>query len=182
MPAADYLARSGQVFILPVHPGPAPVHAPNATNAQITETNRQYAADLTEHSLYRTVNEELKKQILAAIPVLYLALLSDDEMGFADVTCAAMLTHLRTTYGTISQAELEANRMRLTADWSVDDPIEDLWLRIREIQRFALAGHEEIPDATAVRLTLEVLEKTGVFLTATDRWREVLGEVEGGAG
>jgi hypothetical protein len=134
MPAANYLARVGQAFVTPVHPRPAPVHAVNATNAQITETNRQYAADLAEHSLFQTVNEELKKQILVAVPVLYLSLLSDDDMGFTDVSCANMLAHLHATYGTISQAELEANCMRLTSEWSVDSPIEDLWLRIREIQ------------------------------------------------
>lgn len=172
MPDADYLARIGVAFLVPIHPGPAPIHPANSTAAQITETNRQYASDLAEHSLYRTVNEELKKQILAAVPVLYLALLSDDEMGFADVSCATMLAHLRTTYGTISQTELEANRMLLTSEWSVDSPIEDLWLRIREIQRFAMAGNEEITNATAIRLTLDVLEKTGVFITAADRWRE----------
>jgi hypothetical protein len=172
MPPADYLARTGVAFVPPTHPGNAPVHGANATSAQITETNRQFAADLAEYNLYRTVNEELKKQILAAVPVLYLAILSDDEMGFAEVTCDAMLAHLRTTYGTITQAELETNRTRLSAEWSPDDAIEDLWLRIREIQRFALAGQEPISDSTALRLTLEVLEKTGVFLSATERWRE----------
>jgi hypothetical protein len=58
MPAANYLTRVSQAFVSPIHPGPAPVHAVNAaTNAQITETNHQYAADLAEHSLYRSVNE-----------------------------------------------------------------------------------------------------------------------------
>jgi hypothetical protein len=34
--------------------------------------NHQYAADLAEYNLYCTINEELKKQLLTAIPVLYL--------------------------------------------------------------------------------------------------------------
>jgi hypothetical protein len=173
MPTADYIARAAVAFDPPVHPGNAPVHGANATSAQITETNRQYAADLAEYTLYRTVNEELKKQVLAAVPVLFLAILSDDEMGFAEVPCAAMLAHLRATYGTITQAELEMNRTRLSAEWPPEDAIEDLWLRIREIQRFALAGNEPISDSTVLRLTLEVLEKTGVFLSATERWREL---------
>ena len=173
MPADKYLLLAGVAFNAPVHPGNAPQHGAGATTAQITETNRQYAANLTEYMLYRTVNEELKKQILAAVPILYLATLSDDDMGFADVNCSAMLAHLRTTYGTITQAELETNRNRLTAAWPPKDPIEDLWLRIREIQRFATAGGEAISDSTVLRLTLEVLEQTGVFITSTERWREI---------
>jgi hypothetical protein len=172
MPAAAYLLLAGHAFLAPVHPGDAPIHPGQPTSAQITETNRQYAAALAEHALYRTVNEELKKQIIAAIPPLYLAILSDDDMGFADVACAAMLHHLRDLYATITQADLETNRLNLSADWTPDQPIEDLWLRIRETRRFATAGGEAISDATALRLTLNVLEKTGVFLTATERWRE----------
>jgi hypothetical protein len=102
MPAADYLARAGVIFDLPIHPGNAPVHPVQSTQAQITKMNHQYAANLVEYTLYRTVNEELKKQVLTTIPVLYLAILSDDEMGFTEVTCDAMLVHLRTTYGAIT--------------------------------------------------------------------------------
>lgn len=172
MPTADYLARVGQTFNTPNHPGNAPVHAAPATQAQITETNRQYAADLAEHTLYQTVTMELKKQILAAVPNRYLNILADDDMGFADVTCATMLAHLKDTYGNITREELEINRNRLSAEWNPEYPMEDLWLRIREVQRYANAGQEEITDATVLRLTLPVLENTGVFLSATERWRE----------
>jgi hypothetical protein len=84
-----------------------------------------------------------------------------------------MLTHLCTTYGAITQAELETNRNHLTADWPPKDPIEDLWLCIWEIQCFALAGNEPISDSTALHLTLEILEKTGVFISATECWGKI---------
>jgi hypothetical protein len=57
----------------------------------------------------------------------------------------------------------------LTATWNPEDPIEELWQRIQEIQRFAAAAHEVITDAAALRLTLlGVFEATGVFITATE--------------
>jgi hypothetical protein len=86
-----------------------------------------------------------------------------------------MLAHLHTTYGPITQAELETNCNCLTADWMPDeqDPTEDLWLRICEIQCFALASNEPISNSTALCLTLEVLEKTGIFISATKCWREI---------
>jgi hypothetical protein len=52
--------------------------------------------------------------------------------------------------------------------------MEDLWGRILEIQEFASAGgHEErITDAAVIRITLEVLEKTGVFTPDCIDWRK----------
>jgi hypothetical protein len=172
MPAPDYVARVGQAFIAPNHHGDAPIHAAAATSAQITETNCQFSAALAEHTLYRTVAENMKRQILATVPHLFLNILADDDMGFADVTCTALLTHLRTTYGVITSKERELNRNQLSAEWTPDNPIEDLWIRIRNVHRYATAGHEPIPDTTAICLTIKVLEQTGVFLTATERWRE----------
>lgn len=172
MPAAAYLERSGQPFIVPVHPGAAPIHAVGATGPQITEVNRQYLADLSEHVRYRTVNEELKRQLLEAVPALYLQILADAELGYADVNCADLLAHLRLTYGTISREELETNRNGLTAEWNPDSPVEDLWLRIRTAQRVSIAGNEPIADTTALRLVLGVIEKTGVFATAIDKWQD----------
>jgi hypothetical protein len=53
MSAAENLTRAGQAFDAPIHPGGgvSPVHVPNATQAQITESNCQFAANLVEHSL-----------------------------------------------------------------------------------------------------------------------------------
>jgi hypothetical protein len=172
MPTAAYVARAGQNFILPTHPGDNPVHAPQATTAQITETNRQYTAALVEHTRYLTVVEDLKKQILLAVPPLYLDALKDIAFGFADVSCAQMLAHLQNEYGSIEPDDLEANRARLSADWNPDEPIEALWLRIQEVQRYAADGHEPIANETVLRLLLPVLEKTGVFLHATTTWRD----------
>ena len=173
MPAADYLARAAVDFVPPVHPGVAPVHAPGATAAAITETNRQFAYDLGEYTRFLAIAEELKKQILLAVPVRYLAILEDADLGFADVPASAMLAHLKTSYGNITIEEIEANRSRLTADWNPDAPMEDLWLRIHESQRYATAAGEDITDAAAIRLTLAVLEKTGVFITACEKWRDL---------
>ena len=64
MPDAEYLTRAGVAFPPPAHPGAMPVHAAGATVAQITETNRQFDHQLTIHTLYTTVKEELKKMIL----------------------------------------------------------------------------------------------------------------------
>jgi hypothetical protein len=140
--------------------------------AQITETNRLYAATLQEHTRYLMVVEELKRQLLSAVQPLYLDALKDVTFGFADITPEAMLTHLKDEYGSIEPDNLEANRARLSHDWNPDEPIESLWLRIQEVQRYASKGREPITDDTVLRLLLPVLEKTGVFIHATTMWRD----------
>jgi len=97
MPAAAYQALAGHAFILPMHPGdtPANVNA-NSTQYQLAEGIRAYNATITKLTIAISVQEELKKQILAAIECIYLACL-DDTFGFAQVTVTNMLDHLDTT-------------------------------------------------------------------------------------
>ncbi len=172
MPAADYLARAGVDFDLPIHPGNTPVHAAGATSAQITETNRIYKQAIDEHLLVNTVREQLKQQILKAVSSRYLQILENADFGYADVTPATMLLHLKATYGRITPEGIETNRSLLSATWSPDDPIEDLWMRIRDCQRYTSAAGEPITDGTAVRPALGVLEKTRVFNAAATKWRD----------
>jgi hypothetical protein len=102
----------------------------------------------------------------------YFRLLADPDFGYADVSVAALLMHLRSTYGTITLEDLETNRARLSADWNPDSPIEDVWALIRETQRFAADGNDPISDTTVLSLLLTAFEKTGVFTTAVDKWRD----------
>ena len=172
MPPPAYLVRTGVPFVAPVHPGDAPVHVQGATGPAITETNRRFKHDLAEHLLYQTVTEELKQQLLAAVPTRYLSILEDADYGYSDVSIIEMLTHLRTTYATIEPEEIESNRNALTAAWNPEEPIEDLWNRIQEIQRFANDAQEPITDGAALHLMLSVFEATGVLTTAAEKWRD----------
>jgi hypothetical protein len=101
MSNAAYVARAGLLFIVPVHPGDAPIHAAGATAAQIAENIRLFNQVLTDHTLYHRVATELKAQVLAAVDNMYLHELEDVDFGFADVTPHTMLQHLQTTYGTL---------------------------------------------------------------------------------
>lgn len=162
MPPATYLACAGVAWADPAHPGGLPVHPQGATGHQITEANRQYDANLVVHARFITVREELKKQIQAAVELRFLTTLEDADFGFADVTPEEMLLHLEVTYGTVTPDDIEANREGLSKEWNVDEPLENLWLRIHEAQQFATTAGEPITKATAIRLTLFAIEKTGI--------------------
>jgi hypothetical protein len=138
----------------------------------ITESHRNYKANIEEHTQFITVTEELKKQLLVAVPNHYIAILSDKTMGYADVTCATMLAHLQATYGKVSAADLEANRATLNKPWDPNWRIEDLWCSIKDAQDFASDNDGDlIGDATAIEATLTVFEKAAVYHDQVVAWR-----------
>jgi hypothetical protein len=172
MTDAAYTALTGVAFVAPVHPGPAPVHAAGATQFQITETNRQFDTDVKIFHTYTQTRLKLKQQILAAVDNLYTQTLENDMFGYAQVEPLDLLDHLWDIYGAVTPDDIEKNRSRLTEPWNPDDGLEDLWQRISEIKQFATRAGEAIPDAVVVRLTKQVVEETGVFSNAIDKWQD----------
>ena len=83
-----------------------------------------------------------------------------------------MFDHLNETYGKIKQSDIEANRERLNEDWTIDHSIETLWARVKEVQDFADLAGKRIPNATVIRLIKRVLQKSGVFKNAIDKWED----------
>jgi len=122
-----YQTLAGTAFQLPVHPGNSPTIPATQTQYQIAEGVRLYKATIAKLSLAASLREELKKQILAAVDRLYLTILEDTTFGFSEVTVLDMLTHLSTTYSTITRNDLERNRASIATLWSPSDPIKTLW-------------------------------------------------------
>jgi hypothetical protein len=170
MATAPYVIRAGQVFDVPIHPGPQPPHATAATQAQITATNRLYDTSIADYTKYARVHELLKQQILTAVKPIYYHDLEDDTFGYANVSIPAIIAHLTTHYGQLNAANLKLNRARLTEQWSPDEPLEDLWKRIRVIRSVATAGGNPITDGSTIELTLKALQKAGVYDHAITTW------------
>jgi hypothetical protein len=167
-----YLAASNGIhFIAPVHPGPLPTLPPEATEAEVTEIYRQYDDDVLEFSNYFSMRNILKKQLIAAVPDIYIYCLSDDQFGFAMISVLQLLEHLDITYGAMTYHQLSVNHDNLHRQWNGSQPIEDLWAQIR-ICRIIAADVEPISEATAVRVGFQNLENTGLFFEASRDWRK----------
>lgn len=171
MTNAAYTALTGVIFIIPNHPGNAPVHLAGANQVTMNETIRMYQVHVQQHELYQRVATQLKAQLIAAVEGIYIAALSHIDFGFGEVTPIQLLVHLKDTYGTLSPEDLEKNRAALSTPWNPDAPLENLWARITEIQRIATAGNAPIPDVAAITLTLAMFEKSGLLTTTTQQWR-----------
>jgi hypothetical protein len=171
-PPADYLLHNGNAFDAPAHPGLVPTQVANATQAQINEAYRVHKVNVDEFNIYHTVGETLKQSLLRAVDDEYLTILSDDNMGYADVTCATMLLHLFDTYSSVTADDLQANRDSLANEWNPDESLEALFKRIQIAQKFATANNDTITDKAAINQTLLAIEATKVFITACEKWRD----------
>jgi hypothetical protein len=90
---------------------------------------------------------------------IYYQDLEDNTFGYADVHIPAIITHLTTTYGTLTVSDLEINQDKLTEAWNPDDPIENLWKHVKIVQAIATQGGEPISNGTTIQLTLLALGK-----------------------
>ena len=170
IPAA-FLLESGNVpFDPPVHPGAAPDHPPAATAPIITEINRQFLADQREFAVYTDVGFHLKRQLLKAVPALYLDKLRHPTRHFARHTVLELLAHLDKTYGKLTTDDLAINRKNLHREWSSAQSLESLWSNIDLCCQIALELNP-ISDMDAVQAALDNLERTGVFTDAIKLWR-----------
>jgi hypothetical protein len=173
MPTTEYLVMTnGIVFDPPINPPQQPVHPVGATKHVIDEINRNH---LVFQSIFRTYHETdkaLRQQLLAAVPDEYVSELRHPTLGYGRVTCLELLTHLWATYGTITLAELEANRQNMRQPWSPPSSIEQLCQRLENGMLFATAGSNPISVSSAVSDGYYVLSQTGLFDRACRQWRD----------
>ena len=173
MEAATYGALNGaQAFNAPTHPGAQAAPAADATGVTVMAANRAYDRRVMDYRQFEAMNNALRRQIIAAVPRELIATLADPNRGFSGCTPKQLLDHLVEEYGTPTQAEIEDNRAKLTETWNPDTGIISLWAKITDIRAYATMAEEDITDAVTMRLTLGVLEKSGVFSTAISMWNK----------
>ena len=176
-----FLVVSDQRYCTLTGAAAAPVHPANpgvqplagGTQHEIAQADRIHKDALAQFKTSVIVEAHLKKLILEAVPSTYLDELSDAVMGFSNVSCVELLTHLHTTYGTVSPDDLETNLKNLNRQWNPDQPLTDLWAQIKLCQDFATNSAEPITDATVIRITLKNLEDSGVFTQDVRDWRKL---------
>jgi hypothetical protein len=135
----DYAAASitGTAYPIPTNPGETPTHEPGATGLQITENNRIHNIRVANYRLYINTDIQLRNFVLNALPDTYINALCNPVTKYARVTTLQLLTHLWTTYGTISSHDLSINYNKMTTQWNPPTPIESLFRQLREGQQFA---------------------------------------------
>jgi hypothetical protein len=168
---AEYLQVANNVaFVAPVHPGPL-TYTANATGPQQIEQARLYKLSLEEFRIFHSINQALRNQLLEATNPTYFQAVKHPILGFGQITCLELITHLRTVYGIITPKMLTDNKTAMAAKWHPPTPIEDLFEQLRVGKEFAIEGGDAMSVQEQVRLGYNIIDETGLFTNACRDWR-----------
>jgi hypothetical protein len=102
---------------------------------------------------------------------MYLDVLNDDMVAFANISVRAMLDHLFTTYGNITAVDLENNFEHMGRAWDPQQPVESLFKQIQDCAYYSEAGGVLIGHPKNQRWICKK-NATGRFMSACRRWNE----------
>jgi hypothetical protein len=173
--ANDYIKRSigNKPFLPPTVPPAVPTHSTTASEAHIAETNRQHKAQKEEFILFHNAETALRNLVIAAVPPIFLADQRDPMTGFGNKTVLQLLSYLHTTFGSISEKELEQDTARMQLQWNPPTTIEALFLQFENGVSFATAGQDAPTKPTVLRWAYNIMEKTGRLDIACREWRQM---------
>jgi hypothetical protein len=92
-------------------------------NANQRKTNHWDEATIA-FKTYNTVHSAIKKQIIAVFEPMYLEILNDDLVGFANTTAIDMLVHLFLSYGSIMAVYIKQNFENMRNAWNPQQPVD----------------------------------------------------------
>jgi hypothetical protein len=96
----------------------------------------------------------------------------DIELGYAQVSTFDLLDHLYINFGSVTADKLSTNMDNLSRQWDANQQLEDLWAQITKYAAFA-KDHDPITEKKFVCVTINNLEKSGIFTQAIQDWREM---------
>jgi hypothetical protein len=88
-------------------PGRAPIVLDEGTTAQLSAVRHSWEEAVLTYRMFNMVQQALKKKIITVFDPLYLDILNDDMVGFANITAREMLDHLFLIYGNITAVDLD---------------------------------------------------------------------------
>jgi hypothetical protein len=103
---------------------------------------------------------------------MYLEVLNDNILGFANITAREMLDHLFMSYGNITAVDLENNFEQMRHTWDPRQPVESLFKQIQYCADYSEAGGFLIGYPQQINVGYAKIFSTGHFMSACRRWNE----------
>jgi hypothetical protein len=114
----------------------------------------------------------LKKQIISVFEPMYLEILNDNMVGYANISERDMLDHLFETYCNITAVDLEINFEHMRRAWDPQQPVETLFKQIQDCADYLEAGGVPIGPSQQINIGYANIFATGHFMSACRRWNE----------
>jgi hypothetical protein len=118
------------------------------------------------------VQQALKKKIISVFGTMYLYILNDNMVGYANISARDMLDHIFETHGNITAVDLEINFEHMRRAWDPQKPVESLFKKIQECADYSEAGGVLIGHPQQINVGYAKIFATGHFMSACRRWNE----------
>jgi hypothetical protein len=132
-------ADAPTLWVTPNAPGRAPATT-DGTEAQISAARHVWEEDMQTYQTYTSVQQTLKKQSISVFEPMYLEILNNNMVGYANVSARDMLDHLFDTYSNITAVDLEINFEHMRRAWDPKQPVETLFKQIQDCADYSEAG------------------------------------------
>jgi hypothetical protein len=106
----------------PQAPGRTPANMDDKA-AQISVARRIWEEDIQMYQTCASVQQALKKQIISVFEPMFLDILNNNMVGYANISAREMLDHLFETYGNITAVDLEINFEHMCRAWDPQQPV-----------------------------------------------------------
>jgi hypothetical protein len=164
-------AREPTLWEAPNAPGRAPATT-DGTAARISAARRVWEEDVQTYRTCTSVQQALKKKIISVFEPMYLEILNDNMVGYANISERYMLDHLFDTYSTITSVDLEINFEHMRRAWDSQQPVETLFKQIQYCDDYSEAGGVPIDPSQQINVGYAKIFATGHFMSACRRWNE----------
>jgi hypothetical protein len=113
-----------------------------------------------------------KKQIISVFEPMYLEILNNNMVGYANISARYMLDHLFNTYGNITAVDMEINFEHMRRAWDPQQPVESLFKHIQDCAAYSEAVRVIIGHLQQINVGYTNIFATGHFMRACRRWNE----------
>jgi hypothetical protein len=153
----------------------APGRAPSKTDgtvAQISAARHIWEEGIQTYRACTSVQQALEKHIISVFQPMYLDILNDNMVGYANISARDMLDHLFETYSNITVVDLEINFEHTRRTLDPQQPVESLFKQIQDCADYSEAGCVLIGDPQHINVGYANIFATGHFMSACRRWNE----------
>jgi hypothetical protein len=164
-------ADAPTLWVTPNAPGRAPATT-DGTASQISAARHVWEGDVQTYWTYTSIQQALKNQIISVFEPMYLEILNDNMVGYANISARYMLDHLFETYDNITAFDLEINFEHMRRAWDPQQPVETLFEQIQDCADYSEAGGVPIGPSQQITVGYENIFATGHFMSAFRRQNE----------
>jgi hypothetical protein len=163
--------RKQHFWVTPNAPWRAPATT-DGTAAQISAACHIWEEDVQTYRTRTSVQQALKKQIISVFEPMYLEILNDNMVGYANISARGMLDHLFETYINITAVDLEINFENMRRAWDPQQPVKTLFKHIQDCADYSESGGFLIGHPQHINVGYAKIFATNHFMSACRQWNE----------